>query len=278
MRNTSLKRLYIRNNDIGDTGVLFLVSFLRPASLPSQLQTKTPLWSSSTCATTRSSKPNPSPLSSPSPRASSSPSPRSVSPLLSPSYPLLDPDRTGRGPVGKLYKDCCIFLQMLRLLSHAATPLRMPRDLLFHPGLPNHRPLPLLLSPRADRLATPRAALASRPAHRQRRQGSEGRRRRGNPAASGGQPRAHRRLSGRVADVARQRGFAVGRLRGGAGSRPEHHDGRCGARGRCEGGVGETADDADGDERAACDARVCGVAGECGDRGRRSEETTRSDC
>ena len=35
MRNTSLKRLYIRNNDIGDTGVLFLVSFLRLLSLPS---------------------------------------------------------------------------------------------------------------------------------------------------------------------------------------------------------------------------------------------------
>ena len=167
---------------------------------------------------------------------------------------------------------------MLRLLSHASTPLRMPRDLLFHPGLPNHRPFSRLLSSRADRLATPRTALASRPAHRQRREGSEERRRCGDPTALGGQPRAPRRLLGRLAVAAGERGDAVGGLRGGAGSHAEHHDGRCGARGSGEGGAGAAADDADGDECAACDARVRGVAGECGDRGRYWEEVTRSDC
>ena len=277
MRNTSLKRLYIRNNDIGDTGVLFLVSFLRLLSLPSQLQTATPRWNSSTCATTRSSKPNPSPLSSPSAPASSSPCPRSLSPPLPPSYPLLDPDRTGLGPVSKLYKDCCIFLQMLRLLSHADVPLHMPRDLLFHPGLPNHRLSFPPLSHRTHRLAPPRAALASRAAHQQRREGAGRRGRRGDPAAARGQPRAARRLLGRLPFPAGQRGDAGGGLRGGVGRHAEHHNGRRRTRGGGEGGAGEAVDDADGDERAARDACVRGVSGECDDRGRRREEMSRSD-
>lgn len=120
MRNTSLKRLYIRNNDIGDTGVLFLVSFLhRNTSLELvDLRNNTLIKAESISAL--------QPFGS---RVLFSVS----------SYPLLDPDRTGLGPVSKLYKDCCIFLQMLRLLSHADVPLHMPRDLLFHPGLPNHQ-------------------------------------------------------------------------------------------------------------------------------------------
>lgn len=74
-----------------------------------------------------------------------------------------------------------------------------------------------------------------------------------------------------------QRGDAGGGLRGGVGRHAEHHNGRRRTRGGGEGGAGEAVDDADGDERAARDACVRGVSGECDDRGRRREEMSRSD-